>query len=447
MTRKTADAAELLASRKFGPFHARIIALCLAVQFLDGFDTQALAYASPALREAWNLTPQGLGSVAGAGAFGTGIGSVLLSPLADVWGRKNVMILAVALFGLLTLCTVFVSSVEELLILRPLTGFGLGAALPLTFVMANEFAPKAIRARMIAAMACGFAIGAASGGLLQAEMRPYFGWQGIFFVGGVIPLFLAGALLALLPESVRFLAARGGRDAEIAATLKQIDRTLIFDSGTEFVLPAEPKKQGFRPSLLFAQGRAAATLTLWFVFLMTLASLNTLNNLLPFALTMAGLAEAEAVRVTTLFQFGGIAGVLLLGALADRFGYYKVLAVAYAMLALCIAATGSVGGYLPALALTVAGTGFFLIGANNTLNAFATTLYPTEIRSTGVAWASSFGRFVGGAGPIAGGVLLGALSLQPVFVIFAFPAMMGALGVLLLSRSLAANPAASPARL
>jgi hypothetical protein len=95
----------------------------------------------------------------------------------------------------------------------------------------------------------------------------------------------------------------------------------------------------------------------------------------------------------------------------------------------------------------VAGTGFFLIGANNTLNAFATTLYPTEIRSTGVAWASSFGRFVGGAGPIAGGVLLGALSLQPVFVIFAFPAMMGALGVLLLSRSLAANPAASPARL
>ena len=72
------------------------------------------------------------------------------------------------LFGLLTLCTVLISSAGELMLLRPLTGFGLGAALPLTFVMANEFAPRAVRARMIAAMASGFAIGAASGGLLQA---------------------------------------------------------------------------------------------------------------------------------------------------------------------------------------------------------------------------------------------------------------------------------------
>jgi MFS transporter, AAHS family, 4-hydroxybenzoate transporter len=441
-----ADAAGILSSRKFGAFHARIIVLCLCVQFLDGFDTQALAYAAPALREAWNLTPQGLGSVAGFGAFGTGIGSVLLSPLADVWGRKKVMILAVALFGLLTLCTVLVSSVEELLILRPLTGFGLGAALPLTFVMANEFAPREIRARMIAAMACGFAIGAASGGLLQAEMRPYFGWQGIFVVGGVFPLILAGALLFLLPESVRFLAARGGRDEEIAKTLKRIDPALRFEGGTKFVLAAEPENRGFRPSLLFVQGRAATTLILWFVFLMTLASLNTLNNLLPIALTMAGLAEGQAVRVTTLFQFGGIAGVLSLGVLADRFGYHRVLTIAFALLALCVAATGSVGGALPALALTVAGTGFFLVGANNTLNAFATTLYPTEIRSTGVAWASSFGRFVGGVGPIAGGALLGAFALQPVFLIFAMPAAMGALGVLFLSRSLAAMPASSAAR-
>lgn len=443
MTRKTEDAAAILGSRPFGTFHARIIALCLCVQFLDGFDTQALAYAAPALREAWNLTPQGLGSVAGFGAFGTGIGSVVLSPLADVWGRKNVMILAVALFGVLTLCTVFVSSVEELLILRPLTGFGLGAALPLTFVMANEFAPKAIRARMIAAMACGFAIGAASGGLLQAEMRPFFGWQGIFFVGGIFPLFLAGALLLFLPESVRFLAARGGNDEEIARTLKQVDPALSFAPGTEFVLPEEPKAKGFRPSLLFSHGRAAATLGLWFVFLMTLASLNTLNNLLPFALTMAGLPEGQALRVTTLFQFGGIAGVLSLGLLADHFGYHRVLAASYAMLALCVAATGFVGGYLPALAVTVAGTGFFLVGANNTLNAFATTLYPTEIRSTGVAWASSFGRFVGGAGPIAGGVLLGALTLQPVFLLFALPALLGAFGVMFLSRSLAAIPSRS----
>ena len=286
------------------------------------------------------------------------------------------------------------------MILRPLTGFGLGAALPLTFVMANEFAPARIRARMVAAMACGFAIGAASGGLLQAEMVPYFGWQGIFFIGGAVPLVLAVALALFLPESVRYLAARGGRSEEIGRILKQMDPKLSFPPGTEFVLPSEPKKKGSKPIQLFAHGWAATTILLWFTYLVTLASLNTLNNWLPVALNTAGLAQQQALRVTTLFQFGGIAGVLLLGVLADRFGYPKVLILAFLGLAFFVAATGSLGSDAMLLAAAVTGMGFCLVGANNTLNAFATTLYPTEIRATGVSWASSFGRLVGAIGPV-----------------------------------------------
>jgi AAHS family 4-hydroxybenzoate transporter-like MFS transporter len=76
--------------------------------------------------------------------------------------------------------------------------------------------------------------------------------------------------------------------------------------------------------------------------------------------------------------------------------------------------------------------GFCLVGANNTLNAFATTLYPTEIRATGVSWASSFGRLVGAIGPYVGGILLATMALQPVFLIFAVPAVCGAISVLLL---------------
>src|SRR5207302_10694623 len=129
--------------------------------------------------------------VFGFGAFGTGIGSVMLSPLADMFGRKKIIITAVTLFGLLSFCTVFLTSVDQLLVLRPLTGFGLGAALPLTFVMANQFPPARIRARMVAAMACGFSVGAASGGLPQAEMPPFFGWPAIFIIVGVLPPVLA----------------------------------------------------------------------------------------------------------------------------------------------------------------------------------------------------------------------------------------------------------------
>ena len=94
----------------------------------------------------------------------------------------------------------------------------------------------------------GFAIGAACGGLLQAEMAPAFGWQGIFVIGGIVPLLLAVALALLLPESVRFLATRRGTTDRIAGILRQMKPSLEFGPDVEFVLPVEPKKQGFRRS-------------------------------------------------------------------------------------------------------------------------------------------------------------------------------------------------------
>jgi MFS transporter, AAHS family, 4-hydroxybenzoate transporter len=432
---RTVDVAEIIGSRRFGAFQIAIVMLCGMVQFLDGFDTQALAYAGPALRTAWDLSPQALGPVFAFGAFGTGLGSIVLGLLADIFGRKKVMITTVSIFGMMTFGTAFLTSVDELRIWRLLTGFGLGAALPLTFVIANEFAPVRIRARMIAFMACGFAVGALSGGLLEAALLPYWGWPAVFYVGGIVPLLLAVALMVFLPESVRFLAAKGGNAREIARILRRMDPTLDFPDGTEFILPAEPKEKGFKPVQLFLKGRAATTLFLWLTYFVTLALLNTLNNLLPLAINIAGLPVQIAILLTTLFQLGGIAGVLTLGVFADRLGYFKVLVIAYLALSLFIAAIGSVGAVAVAIAIAVAGTGFWLVGANNTLNAFATTLYPTDIRSTGVSWGSSVGRLAGSIGPYLGSVLLGALPLRPTFLLIAAPTLIGAVGIVGMMRA------------
>ena len=424
------DIDKLIGSQRFGAFQLKIVTLCGMVQFLDGFDTQALAYAAPAMRATWHFAPSALGSVFALGALGTGLGSVLLGPLADMLGRRKVMIACVAMFGVLTFFTAFLTSVEQLRLWRLLTGFGLGAALPLTFVIANEFAPSRIRARMIAAMACGFAIGALSGGLLEAALIPYLGWKGIFYFGGIVPLILASALFFFLPESVRFLATRPGKSRQITAILKQIDAGFSFPEDAEFIGPAGSKREGFAPLQLFAEGRAGMTVFLWAVYLVTLALLNTLNNWLPVAVNMAGLPVQRSVLMTTLFQFGGIGGVLSLGAIADKVGYGKVLVIAYALLAFCIAAIGAVGSAPIALSVAIAATGLFLIGANNTLNAYAATLYPTTIRSTGVSWGSSFGRLAGSIGPYLGGVLLATLPLRATFLIFAIPALVGSCALL-----------------
>jgi len=135
--------------------------------------------------------------------------------------------------------------------------------------MANEFAPFKTRARMVAAMACGFAVGAASGGLLQAEMVPYFGCRE--FSSSRNHTARSGSGAGVVLARIRALSRNdGGKGDEIARTLAKIDKRLSFPPDTEFVLPAEPKKNGFRPSSCFAHGRAATTILLWFTFLVTL---------------------------------------------------------------------------------------------------------------------------------------------------------------------------------
>src|SRR6185503_18031081 len=134
---------------------------------------------------------------------------------------------------------------------------------------------------------------------------------------------LALALVLLLPESVRYLAAKGGKSDDIARILKKLNPQLSFPPGTDFVLPSEQKgamtptsPKVAKPLQLFARGRATTTILLWFTFLVSLASLNTLIAFLPIVLNDAGLSQPQALRVTTLFQFGGIAGVWSLGYLA-----------------------------------------------------------------------------------------------------------------------------------
>lgn len=142
----------------------------------------------------------------------------------------------------------------------------------------------------------------------------------------------------------------------------------------------------------------------------------------------------DAVRTTTFFQFGGMAGVICMGLLADRFGFYRVMIAGFLVASALTATIGMVSS-IEMTRLVLACCGFCIIGVQMTLSALTAFLYPTAIRGTGTGWANSFGRIGSFAGPVVGGLLITLhLPLPNVFLIVALPTACGALLTLALSR-------------
>jgi len=428
------DIATIIDEHTVGRFQLKIAVLCGLIQVLDGFDGQAMAYAAPALAQAWHLERSVLGPVFSASLVGIFLGTLFISQLADRFGRRPLLVSAMLAIAVFTFLTAFADSVTELVVLRLLTGIGLGASLPNTFVMATEFAPRRRRTTLVMLMACGFALGAAVGGQVTAGLLPRFGWSAVFYVGGVLPALLSLALWVWLPESIRLLAARTGRGAEIAGILKEIDPKLSIAADATFRLRHDDPGGG-RLVQLFTEGRTPLTLLLWGAFFMNFLTLNFLNSWLPTLINSAGLPVQQAVRITTLFQFGGIAGIIAMGFLVDRFGFLKVLGTSFTLATLLTVLIGSVGASALALAPAVAAAGLCVLGEQNALFAFSAAVYPTPIRSTGASTAMGIGRIGSIVGPMIGGVLISlSWPLSVLFYFSALPTLCGIAIVLLMAQ-------------
>ena len=167
-----------------------------------------------------------------------------------------------------------------------------------------------------------------------------------------------------------------------------------------------PTSGAFLVGDLFTNGRAVATILIWVIYFMNLLNLYFLNSWLPTIISDAGIPVATAIRLTSLFQIGGIAGAIVLGRLLDRTFSFWILAGCYAWAAAFVYAIGHSGASIAMLAVTIACAGVGIIGGQNASHALSSEFYPTRIRSTGVGWALGIGRIGSIVGPVVGGLLL-----------------------------------------
>lgn len=419
---------------KFGPLQFGVTALCFIIAMLDGFDTQSIAFVAPKIAEEWGLSPSAFGPIFAVGLLGLTVGAFTLSPAADKFGRKAVILLSTLIFGLFALLTAYATTMNELLIYRFITGIGLGAAMPNIIALTSEYGPARLRATLVTVMFCGFPLGSTIGGLVSTGLIANWGWQSVFFVGGVLPLLLLPVLYFMLPESVRFLVAKGAPESKIAPIVKKIDATASVSDFIEGLKHEQSStKKGFSIFQLFTEGRAPVTLLLWVAFFMNLLVMYFLVNWLPTLLKGAGLPLSLAILSTATLNMGGVVGAVVLGRLIDKLSPYLVLGTAYAASAAFIALLAFGGTNLTVLLVGAALSGFGVVGAQIGCNALTAAVYPTNIRATGVGWALGIGRIGAIVGPLVGGVLLAAgWTPQNLILLAVVPALVASVAVFVL---------------
>jgi len=429
--------------RKIGSYQIVVLCLCGLCAMLEGFDAQNVAFVAPVLVHHWRLSRPAFAPAFMAGLFGLLLGCLFIAPLADRYGRKIVMLGSVVAFAVFSFVTMASWSLTSLSVFRFLTGIGVGGGMANAIALTSEYFPERKRAAMTVTMFVGFPLGASLGAFLAAWLIPTYGWQSVFFAGGIIPIVLAVALAAALPESIRYLVVHKADPARITRILRRMQPASVFAAETRFVI-AEEAKKGLPVGHLFREGRAFGTVLIWVVFFMSLLDIYLVVSWLPIVLNDAGLSISMAVVVLAVLQLSGVIVCIVIGPVLDRRGCFTILLPAYLLAAIGIAALGG----SPTLALimvSAAVAGIGIVCGQNTANALCAAYYPTYIRATGLGWALGIGRIGAIIGPGIGGIMLAMhLSRPTLFLFSAIPELIAFLALLALTRLDHARAAARP---
>ena len=332
------------------------------------------------------------------------LGAAIHGTIADRVGRRVTLLGGVWITSVFTLATaVLAHSFASFIVLRVLTGLGLGVLMPLGTTYINEFAPRRVtNIFTLWGVGLGWSMGGTAAGLVGVFVTPYFGWQSLYYVGS-LSFILALALQFWLPELVKFLALHR-RIPEILRVLSLLrpDRAGVYRDA-QFVFPAAETRTSV--GLLLSGGYRRTTLTVWASSFLSLFCIFGLTGWIPTVMMQRGETFATSFGFGALMQIMSFVGGMACGALSDRRGSSRGMLAAWWVLGgMSVWSLILINSHASNILLTAA-AGFFTIGAQFVLNNFTAASYQTNVRATGLGMQLSVGRIGAILGPFVAGAL------------------------------------------
>lgn len=381
-----------------------IIVFAILTAILDGFDTFAMAFVAPVVGREWDLDSSVLGVLLSSGFVGMAIGLFFISPIADVRGRRPVLLGSLILMTVGSLLSSFADTVTLLSVSRVVTGVGLGSAISLTTSIVAEFSNAKYRSLAVSVATQGLPVGHIIGGVASAILLGSLSWRAVFLTGAVAGAALTILLAVLLLESPSFLSAQQKPDA-----LTKLNRVLqkLGHAPVEVLQPA-PKRKGRASYRALFDGAAAKTTIQLMLANVSLAIASFyMLNWMPQFVTSIGVSASSASLVAAVSASIGLVGGLLLGAVAVFIPPVRVAASSMIVVGLSIALIG-ISSDFTAIILSAGLFSFFLAGAIGVFYAIITQSFSPLMRTTGTGLVLGVGRLAGAAGPAIAGVLFSA---------------------------------------
>lgn len=414
-----ATRSERLDRLPFTPLHRRLLLVSGAGWAMDAMDVGLISFVMAALAQQWALSGSELSLIGSVGFVGMAIGASLGGSVADRVGRRFVFAATLLVYGVATGAAALSWDVWSLLAFRFLIGFGLGAELPVASTLVSEFAPARIRGRVVVLLEAFWALGWILAALIGTYVIPRSedGWRWAFAIGA-LPALYSGVVRRTLPESVRFLEARGRVD-EAETVVRQ------FEAAAGVPSPQRPAAAASTASAariglgeLWRRALARRTLALWLVWFGINFSYYGAFIWIPTLLTERGFSLVKSFEYTLIITLAQLPGYAVSAWLIERWGRRPTLAAflaGSAGAAVLFAMADSRDAILFAGCLL----SFFNLGAWGAVYAATPEVYPTAVRATGAGWAAGFGRIASILAPLAVPPLMAAGGTEAVFGTFA----------------------------
>lgn len=423
----------------FGRFQFKILLMGGVGYMFEAVDAAIVAFILPALRQQWALDSIQTGLLGSSTYVGFFFGALIAGTIGDRYGRRNVMMWALAAFCICSLASAFIQDWHGFFVLRVLGGVGMGAEAAIIAPFLSEFISSKKRGSFTASLAGFFSFGFVVAALIGRFIVPINedGWRYALVICALPVVFVLWWRRSLY-ESPRWLESRGRKD-EANAIVTIIEKKYYTDHGIELATPQDvkhiqaPAPQSFIDNfkILFSPQLRRVTIMTWALWLSVIFCTYAFFIWIPSLLVDRGMTITQSFSVSIWIYVAQIPGYFSAAWLCEKWGRQYTIVVY-----MLIAALSGIGLALAQTDVMVIAMSiilsFFINGVNAGEYAYTPEVFPTRVRATGVGLASAIGRIGAIAAPTLVGFIYPIAGLFGVFGMTTTILILGALAVIFL---------------